>query len=252
MTRFRKKGETSLDTPKAPDKLIIGYQYPIVHIPTRAGDFFGGAGSGDGRLPGAGVRAEGGQRLAFAFPSGGLMKLSSPSPRVALLVVAGLVTGGAVFLYQLRAETPAPAAVDAAALERARATVRMLDDLHKGYVVTITATYVRAQDQMPAATVAKKVFKHMEGKGWASGRLIDATGKPFNEANLARTPFEKEAVGQLRKGKSYYEEVGTKDHKPVLRAATVVPAVMKQCTACHSGTKEGDLLGALVYEVPIR
>ena len=40
--------------------------------------------------------------------------------------------------------------------------------------------------------------------------------------------------------------------KPVLRAATIVPAVMKQCTTCHEGKKEGDLLGALVYEVPIR
>ena len=180
------------------------------------------------------------------------MKLSSPSPRVALLVVAGLVTGGAVFLYQLRAETPAPAAVDAAALERARATVRMLDDLHKGYVVTITATYVRAQDQMPAATVAKKVFKHMEEKGWGTTRLIDATGEPVNRDNLPRSEFEKQAVAQLKSGKTYFEEVGSKDGKPVLRAATVVPAVMKECIHCHQGVKEGELLGALVYEVPIK
>jgi len=37
----------------------------------------------------------------------------------------------------------------------------------------------------------------------------------------------------------------------VLRVATVVPAVMKQCTICHGG-KEGRLLGAIVYELPIK
>ena len=37
-----------------------------------------------------------------------------------------------------------------------------------------------------------------------------------------------------------------------LRAATRVPVVMKQCITCHPGSKEGDLLGALVYEVPIK
>jgi hypothetical protein len=37
----------------------------------------------------------------------------------------------------------------------------------------------------------------------------------------------------------------------VLRAATVVPAVMKECAACHK-TKMGDLLGTIVYEIPIR
>jgi hypothetical protein len=180
------------------------------------------------------------------------MKRSLTNPHVSLLAVAGLVTASILFLNRPAAQPADAPAADQAALERARQTVRMMDDLHKGYVVHITATYVRAQEQTPAATVAKKVFKHMHDKGWGSGRLIDATGKPFNEANIAKTSFEKAAVAQLQKGKSYYEEVGTTDHKPVLRAATAVPVVMKQCTACHSGSKEGDLLGALVYEVPIR
>jgi hypothetical protein len=30
-----------------------------------------------------------------------------------------------------------------------------------------------------------------------------------------------------------------------------VPAVMKECAACHK-VKEGTLLGAIVYEVPIK
>ncbi len=142
--------------------------------------------------------------------------------------------------------------VDEAALERTRTTVKMLDDLHKGYVVTITATYVDKQDKAPAAKVTKKVFKHMQDKGWGSGRLIDATGEPNNPGNSPKTDFEKEAVAQLKKGKTYYDEVGTKDGKPVLRAATVVPVVMKECSGCHLGKKEGELLGALVYELPIK
>jgi hypothetical protein len=142
--------------------------------------------------------------------------------------------------------------LDEAALERTRSTVRMLDDLHKGYVVNITATYVEGQDKTPAAKVTKKVFKHMEEKGWGSGRRIDATGEPANPGNKPKSDFEKAAVEQLKRGKSYYDEVGTKDGKPVLRAATVVPVVMKQCSGCHLGKKEGELLGALIYELPIK
>jgi hypothetical protein len=101
--------------------------------------------------------------------------------------------------------------------------------------------------------VAKKVFKHMEDKGHGHARLVDATGEPANPGNRPKTDFEKAAVEQLKKGKTYYDEVAAdKDGKPVLRAATVVPVVMKQCSACHRGKKEGDLLGAIVYELPIK
>jgi hypothetical protein len=168
---------------------------------------------------------------------------------VAALVVLGVAA--AVLVPRSWADKDTPK-VDEAALERTRTTVKMLDDLHKGYVVTITATYVDEQDRAPAAKVTKKVFKHMEEKGWGSGRLIDATGTPNNPGNRPKTDFERAAVEQLKKGKTYYEEVGSKDGKPVLRAATVVPVVMKQCSACHLGKKEGDLLGALVYELPIK
>ena len=144
------------------------------------------------------------------------------------------------------------AAPDKAAVERTRETVRMIDDLYKGAVVHITGTYVEAQESVPAAKVAKKVFAHMEKQGWHSARLIDATGKPLGEPNVAKTEFEKKAVEALKSGKPYFDEVGTKNGKPVLRAATVVPVVMKQCMACHEGRKMGDLLGAIVYEVPIK
>jgi hypothetical protein len=51
--------------------------------------------------------------------------------------------------------------------------------------------------------------------------------------------------------KAYIDEVGENDGKPVLRAATVVPAVLKQCAICHGG-KEGRVLGAIIYEVSIK
>ncbi len=141
---------------------------------------------------------------------------------------------------------------DKEAVQRAHDTVKMLDDVHKGYVVTITSTYVKARERTPAAHVAKKVFEHMQKSGWGTVRLIDTTGTPINKANVAKSAFEKRAVEKLNAGDNYYSEVGHKDDQPVLRAATRVPVVMSQCLNCHPGYKEGDLLGALVYEVPIK
>ncbi|HKI30941.1 MAG TPA: DUF3365 domain-containing protein [Gemmataceae bacterium] len=171
------------------------------------------------------------------------------STRRILLAVVAAALAAVVMGPRSWAEKPK---VDEAALERTRTTVKMLDDLHKGYVVNITATYVEGQDKAPAAKVMKKVFKHMEEKGWGSGRLIDATGEPANAANKPKSDFEKAAVEQMKKGKTYYEEVATREGKPVLRAATIVPVVMKQCSGCHLGKKEGELLGAIVYELPIK
>src|SRR5579883_2347252 len=165
-----------------------------------------------------------------------------PSSRCVLVAVASLVAI-AFFTFQPRPEVAAAddKTPDKAAIERTRATAKLLDDLHKGYVVTITETYVKAQEKTPAATVVKKVFAHMEKNHHGTGRLIDAT-----------TDFEKAAVAAIKGGKPYVDEVGTKDGKPVLRAATVVPAVMAACVNCHPHVKEGEVLGALVYEIPIR
>jgi hypothetical protein len=164
-----------------------------------------------------------------------------------VLVALGVLSARRAPLY-----SEDKAAPDKAAVERTRDVVKMIDDMHKGYVVHITDTYVKAQEGTPAAKITKKVFAHVESKGWYSGRLIDATGEPANKANVAKTEFEKKAVAQMKAGKSYYDEIGEKDGKPVLRAATIVPVVMDQCIVCHPGHKKGELLGALVYEVPIR
>jgi hypothetical protein len=180
--------------------------------------------------------------------------------RPVALVLAGLAAAAALTLPG-RPPTAAAdekgakdaKAPDPAAVERTRATVRMLDNLHKGYVVTITDTYVKAKEQTPAAAVLKKVFAHMEKNGDGTGRLIDATGSPLRDTNVAKTDFEKKAVAAIKGGKPYIDEVATgKDGKPVLRAATVVPAVMDACLNCHPNVKKNDVMGALVYELPIR
>src|SRR5579871_5923018 len=145
-----------------------------------------------------------------------------------------------------------PSRPDEDAVQHAQDTVKLLDDLHKGYVVNITATYVKAQERTPAAHVAKKVFTHVEKNGGPKVRLIDATGSPINKENVAQSDFEKRAIQKLGKGAAYVSEVGRKNDRPVLLAATPVPVVMQQCISCHPGYKAGDLLGALTYEVPIK
>jgi hypothetical protein len=171
----------------------------------------------------------------------------SLKPGLALAMATLFVLPATVVPGETKTAAPSPEAI-----QRTRETVQMLDNLYKMFVVNITATYVEAKETIPAARPAKKVMQHMTEKGFHSARLIDATGEPLGESNVAKTDFEKKAVAALRGGKTYLEEVGDKDGRPVLRTATVVPAVMKQCAACHSGRKVGDLLGTIVYEVPIK
>jgi hypothetical protein len=168
-----------------------------------------------------------------------------------LLGVLGLAVLAARWSVPAPARADEPKSPDPARVEQTRETVKMLDDLYKTTVVAITNKYLEQQSDAPAALIAKEVFAAMHKKGWHSARLIDATGKPKNKENVARSDFEKKAVTEIKGGKAYFEEIGEKDGKPVLRAATVVPVVLKQCAVCH-GKKEGTVLGAIVYELPIK
>src|SRR2546423_139378 len=95
--------------------------------------------------------------------------------RPVALVLTGLAVALAADLPSRQEVAAAdPKQPEPAAVERTRATVKMLDDLHKDYVVTITDTYVKAQEKTPAAAVVKQVFAHMEKNGYGTGRLIDA------------------------------------------------------------------------------
>jgi hypothetical protein len=133
------------------------------------------------------------------------------------------------------------------ALAQAREQAKMLDELYKNAVVSITNKY----EGPPAVKVAKDVFGAMEKSGWHRARLVDATGSPQNEANLPQTAFEKRAVAVIRSGQPYYEEVAGEGVERTLHVATVVPAVVKKCATCH-GVEQGDLLGFIRYEIPVR
>jgi hypothetical protein len=140
-----------------------------------------------------------------------------------------------------------PAPESDPALERTRAQAKMLDDLFKVAVVDITNRY----DGPPAAKVAKAIFAAAQDKQYFKAKLLDATGAPQNEANVPRDEFEKRAAKAMTEGKTYLEEVVGKGEARHLRVATVVPAVTQKCAKCH-GVKQGDLLGFLSYDMPIR
>ncbi|MGE3822325.1 MAG: hypothetical protein AB7I30_23170 [Isosphaeraceae bacterium] len=133
------------------------------------------------------------------------------------------------------------------ALERARDQVKMLDTLYKTAVVSVTNRF----EGPPAIKMANDVFGAMEKGGWHRAKLIDATGAPQNERNRPQTDFERRAETAIKGGAAYFEEVSGEGSDRTLRAATVVPAVLKKCALCH-GVKEGDLLGFVRYEVPVR
>lgn len=163
-----------------------------------------------------------------------------------LAVVFGMARGPSA-----RAEDPTSKG-SGPAVERAREQVKMLDDLYKNAVVSITKTYVNKQQDRPAIMIAKDVFAAMKKKGWHSAKLVDATGEPLNDANAPRSEFEKEAVKHILAGEPYYDRIVTRGKERRLQAATVVPVVMQKCAECHEGHKVGEVLGFLRYEVPIK
>ncbi len=139
---------------------------------------------------------------------------------------------------------------DAAAVARARKMVRMLDDVYKSAIVLITDKYVKTKRDYPAGRAAIKWFADISKKGSHQIRLIDVSGEPSNDANVAKDDFDKEGVKQLKAGKDYYEQVIQKDGKAYLRAMTPVPVVMKKCIMCHENyknVKKGAPVGALTY-----
>jgi len=142
-----------------------------------------------------------------------------------------------------------------AAVKRTRETVKMLDDIYKQAIVLITDKYVNDTDDFPAGSAAVELFKRVGKTGYHQVRLIDATGQPYEEANVAKTEFEKQGIKQLKAGKDFYEEVVLKDGKSYLQAMTPVPVVMNKCIMCHphyEDAKKGEPIGAISYELPIR
>ncbi|MDR4498357.1 MAG: DUF3365 domain-containing protein [Candidatus Scalindua sp.] len=137
------------------------------------------------------------------------------------------------------------------AADRARKTVRMIDDMYKTFIVLVTKEYVTDPTMFSALILSKKVFEAMSKKGWHEARLLGTDETPHNPDNSPKDVFERDAVEALISGKNYYEKVERVDGKYYLRSATSVIAVMEGCTICHPGKKVGDLLGAISYRISI-
>lgn len=140
------------------------------------------------------------------------------------------------------------------AVERTRKTVRMLDDVYKTAVVLITEHYVNDDDDLPAGTAAIVLFDAIKKKGWHEVRLLDATGDPIDDDNVAKDDFERKAIAALKEGKDFYDQVEKKDGKRFLRAATPIPVAHKKCVMCHehyADAKKGEPIGILSYTVPV-
>ena len=153
---------------------------------------------------------------------------------------------------------PAQAAASATdndpAVARARKTVQMLDDIYKNAVVLITDKYVHEEDDFPAGSAAVALFEAISKKGWHQVRLIDVTGQPYEEKNVARDDFEKAGIARLKAGDAVYEQVVDVDGQRQYRALTPVPVVMKKCVMCHAhyaDAKENEPIGAISYSVPV-
>jgi len=161
---------------------------------------------------------------------------------------------GILFATSLSGGEKAPAAAESARLdpEQARREVRMLDDLYKTSIVLINDTFVTDGNGLSAGEAGREIFAAMRKKGWHDARLLDATGKPRNDDNVARDAFEKRAIEKIAKGQAYYDEVVSEGADRYLRAATVVPVVNDKCILCHPGTKVGDVLGAIGYKIRLK
>jgi hypothetical protein len=157
-----------------------------------------------------------------------------------------------VFLWNSSEAEDKPA--EDAAVARTRKQVKVLDDLYKTVIVMITDNYVTEKSDLAAGAAFQHVFAAMKKAGHHEVRLLDATGEPYEDKNVAKDEFEKAAVAALKAGKPGYEQILEKDGKRFLRSATPIPVVMKKCTLCHPAyetAKPGEAIGALSYTLLI-
>ena len=176
--------------------------------------------------------------------------------RTKLYSVCGLVTLGVLATgwmvsaaAQEQSKSPPQAAV-----ERARKTVKMLDHIYKTAIVLITDKYVHDTDDFAAGAAAVQWFDGITKAGFHEVRLIDATGQPYEDDNVARDDFEKEAIRQIKSGKPGHEQIVEQKGKPYLRSVTAVPVVLEKCIMCHphyEDAAKGEAIGAISYTVPI-
>lgn len=172
-----------------------------------------------------------------------------------LILSAAAVVGSLVIptIQPANAATAFGGAKDRA-VEQARREVLMLDDIYKTAIVLITEHYVHDDTDLAAGSAFKALFETVGRKGWHEVRLVDATGQPYNDLNLPKDGFEKDAIKQIAGGKGVVEKVVEEGDKRFLLAATAIPVVMEKCIMCHENYRDvakGKAIGALSYKVPI-
>jgi hypothetical protein len=164
--------------------------------------------------------------------------------------LAAVIASGVVWNGSQADDKPA----EDAAVARTRKQVKMLDDLYKTVIVMITENYVTEKSDLAAGAAFQHVFAAMKKAGHHEVRLLDATGEPYEDKNVAKDEFEKNAIVALKGGTPQYEEIMEKDGKRYLKIATPIPVVMKKCTLCHPAyekAKPGEVIGSLSYTVLI-
>lgn len=174
---------------------------------------------------------------------------------LSVVIVTGIAVGAISVKNSVSGADKPASEPDEAALQRTREQVQMLDNIYKQTVVLITDKYVHDEDDFPAGSAAVALFANISKGGSHQVRLIDATGEPYEEANVAKDDFEREGIKQLKAGESYFEQIVKQGGKYQLRAVTPVPVVMKKCIMCHAHyaqVKEGAPIGAISYTVPIK
>jgi hypothetical protein len=142
------------------------------------------------------------------------------------------------------------------AVDRARETVKMLDDVYKTAVVLITDKYVHSEEDFPAGSAAVALFAAINEKGWHKAQLLDVTGDPYDAKNVADDAFEKQGIAKIKSGAGFVEAIEKDaDGKPVFRALTPVPVVMEKCVMCHAhyaDVPQGQAIGVISYSIPIK
>lgn len=141
-----------------------------------------------------------------------------------------------------------------AAVKRTQKMVRMLDDLYKTAIVLITDTYVEDESSTPGISAAMALWETMDSNGWHKVRLVDATGDPYDNDNVAKSDFEKRAIKKLTTKTPYLDHVVTEGGKRYLEVVTQVPVVMDKCILCHANYADipkGETIGAVSYRVLI-
>ena len=175
---------------------------------------------------------------------------------LSLCLTTVVLAGTYLAMRPVVAQKPAADKPDAAAVERARKTVRILDEVYKNAVVLITDKYVNKEEDFAAGSAVVLLFKNVSKSGNQHVRLLDVTGEPYEPDNVAKDAFEKEGVKKIKAGAAFYDEVVKNDKgKYELRAMTNVPVVMDKCVLCHAhyadAKKKGENIGAISYTVPI-